>query len=114
MSALNIKAGDTYPPISANLTDSSGASAIDLTTASGVHLELQAQSGGTRIASLGCTIPSLTLGYVKHAWNPTETAMPDTWTGEFKINWASPSGAIQTVPNNGTFSIVINPPIEET
>lgn len=114
MSALTMKAGDTYPPFSCNLTDSSGASAIDLTTASGVHLEMKAQTGGTVIASLGCTIPSPALGYVKHAWNPTETAMPDTWITEAKINWASPSGALQTVPNTGQFSISIVPPILET
>jgi hypothetical protein len=111
MADITLKRGDTYPPFSCNLTDSSGASAIDLTTASSVHLEMKS-TAGTLMASLGCTIPSPALGYVKHAWSATETAMVDTWTAELEILFAN--GGIQTVPNSGQFSIAIVPDIEGT
>lgn len=105
-----MKRGDTYPPLTLNLTDSASASGIDLTAASSVHMEMQNAAKTTLIASMGMVIASVLFGYVKHNWSVAETSMPDTWSLEWEILWAN--GGIQTVPNDGQKSLQINSDIE--
>lgn len=107
MADLTIKRFDTWPPVTIALSDVNGA--INLTTASAVHMEMK--SGvGTIIPSLGCPIASALGGVVQHTWVASETSMVDTWQAEWEILWAN--GGVQTVPNTGQLSIAIIPDIE--
>jgi hypothetical protein len=105
---LTLKRFDTWPPVVVALSDASGA--IDLTTASAVHMEMQNAAKSTTMASLGCAIASAAGGVIKHTWVAAETAMVDTWSAEWEILWAN--GGVQTVPNDGQRSIAIISDIE--
>jgi hypothetical protein len=105
---LTLKRFDTWPPLTVTLSDASGA--INLTTASAVHMEMQNVAKSTTMASLGCPIASALGGVVTHTWVSSETAMVDTWSAEWEILWAN--GGVQTVPNDGVKSIAIVADIE--
>lgn len=108
MPDLTIKRFDTWPPVTIALSDASGA--INLTTASAVHMEMVNAAKSTLIASMGCPIASALGGVVTHTWVAAETAMVDTWSLEWEILWAN--GGVQTVPNDGVKSLAIIPDIE--
>ena len=107
MPSYTLKQFDTYPPLVTNLADSSGASGINLTAASSVYLVLKGVASGAVIHGQ-CTIASAAVGLVQYAWGPSDTAIADTYNGEFQINWAA--GGIQKVPNDSTqnFTVLIN------
>ncbi len=108
MADLTFKRFDTYPPMFASLTDSNGI--INLSTASAVHMEMKSSTTGTIIPTLICVIASAAGGYVQHNWVASETSMADSWSAEFEILWAN--GGVQTVPNDGVKTILIEADLE--
>jgi len=108
MANLVFKRFDTYPPLGATLSGASGV--IDLSNASAVFFSMKS-AVGTVVASMVMASVIATAGYVQHNWVASETSMADTWQGEFEIHWKA--GGVQTVPNDGTVSLIIEADLED-
>lgn len=102
MANLVVKANDTYPPITAVLSDANGP--INLTTATTVMFIMKSSTGV--MVSGTCTITSPTAGQVQYLWATSDLAVIGQYEVEFEIHWSG--GGIQTVPNAET----ANPTIE--
>lgn len=101
-----MKQFDTFPPLTVSLSDTNGP--INLTTASAVAMRMQNAAKSTTMASLGCVIASAAGGVIQRNWGTggtVETSMPDTWSLEWQVLWQA--GGIQTVPNDGVKSLLI-------
>jgi hypothetical protein len=103
-----IKQGDNYPPLRATLRDQDGP--IDLTTALEVRLVLRSQGSGLAFISGDVTFPDAAGGEVQYAWLEGDTDDIQSFNGEFEITW--PDGKIQTVPNDGYFTVEVKPDLD--
>lgn len=104
MPDLIVKRFDTYPPVTAVLSDVNGP--IDLTAASSVKFIMKGQQQSTVVTGT-CAISSpANAGQVQYFWVSGNTSVADTYGVEFEITWQA--GGKQTVPN----SSVQNPTIE--
>lgn len=100
MADLTIKQHDTYPPLTAALKTSGVA--IDLTTATAVKVILK---GATVTVTGTCTVTGASTGAVSYQWVTGDTAVADTYNGEFEVTWSD--GKIETIPNDSYFTVVI-------
>lgn len=91
--SVTVKQYDTYPPLSATLTDSNGP--INLSTATSVEFVMVGNKTATKVTG-ACAITNATQGQVKYQWATNDLATPDTYQVEFAIHWAS---GVQKVPN---------------
>ena len=106
MADFSIKQNDTWPALEATLRDKNGV--INLTTATEVRLLLKGTRRNAPASVAGvCTIVDAAAGEVSYEWIAADTAVADTYNGEFEIAWGD--GSIGTVPNDRYFSLVIKP-----
>lgn len=101
MADVDIKRGDTWPPVDAVLSDQSGP--IDLTTASSVKLLFKTVTGSTTYTRT-CTITNALAGAVRYSWVAGDaatgpTSVVNSFNIEWEITWSD--GGITTVPNVG-------------
>jgi hypothetical protein len=104
--AFTIKKGDTLPALNATLRTSTGggaATAADLTAATAVILVIKNQSGGAaeRLTAAFVSKPD---GTVTYDWQLGDTDTAGTYDCEWEVAFGSD---IQTFPNSGYFTIVI-------
>jgi hypothetical protein len=99
---MTVKQHDHLIPLDAVLADQDGP--IDLTTATAVKLICKIASGATNFTGT-CTLVDAANGEVRYMLTSTDLATINTYKGEFEITWAS--GRIQTVPNTGYFTLVV-------
>jgi hypothetical protein len=100
-----IKRGDTYPFLTATLSDVAGS--VNLT---GADVRLILKTKGvtpTIVVDQPCTIVDALQGQVEYEWAPADTSTVNTLDGEFEVTWAD--GEITTFPTSGYFEVVINP-----
>lgn len=109
MADQTFKQGQTSPPLGVTLAGASGP--IDYTAASAVFMQMEAQAGGTFVASMLMASAIATSGYAKLFWAASQVAMPDSWNCEFVIQWAN--GGIQYVPNDVVKTILIEPAMKQ-
>ena len=102
MSTIQIKTGDTYPPIEATITQADGTP-LDITGAT-VKFHMNDMSGVNKINAAG-TIISPTGGEVRYTWATTSTYL-GRYVGEFEITLLT--GKVLTVPNDGHLVIYFN------
>lgn len=108
MADVDIKRGDTWPPVDAVLSDQDGP--INLTTATSVKLLFKTTTGSTTYSRV-CTITDAAAGKVRYAWTNLDastgpTSAVNSFNIEWEITWSD--GGVTTVPNVGykTLSIV--------
>ena len=109
MADFDIKRGDSWPPIDAQLTDQDGP--IDLTTATSVTLLFKTASGSTTY-SKACTVTDAATGLVRYAWTTADaasgpTSEVNTFNIEWEILWSDSTKT--TVPNVGYKTLAIEP-----
>lgn len=100
--AFIIKQHDTYPALTATLSDIVGP--INLT---GATVKVILKTAGVTPTTItgACTITNATAGAVSYLWVAADTASVNTFQGEFEITFAN--GRISTVPNDSYFSVDI-------
>jgi len=102
--AITIKQHDLYPPLQFTLSDANGP--VDLSTAESITLLMK--SGGTVVDGT-CTADAdqvTNKGVATYTWVSGDTDTAGTYDVEFEVAW--PDG-IETFPNTGYLSIVIEP-----
>lgn len=99
---MTMKQHDTYPPLTATLTDLNGP--INLTTATSVKLILRDDADAVTVSGT-CTIVSAAAGTVSYTWITGNTDQVGSYKGEFEITWAT--GKIETVPNDSYFTFAV-------
>jgi hypothetical protein len=101
-----IREGDALPVIKSVIIDSQGA-AVDLTTATGVVLEMRNPSDGTVFAThTGAFEVPRTSGGVKYQWSSVDTTgNAGEYAGHWVITWTG--GALQSFPTDSAFDIII-------
>ena len=107
MADVDIKRGDTWPPVDAVLSDQDGP--IDLTTATSVKLLFKTTTGSTTYSRV-CTITNAVAGAVRYSWTSADAATgPTSAVNSFNIEWEITwsDGGITTVPNVGYKSLAI-------
>lgn len=99
-----MKQNDTRPAMFRSLSQTiDGASSVlSLAAASRVDLYFRPQNSAYVIAGT-CAIASAVGGVVRHDWIAGETATTGVFNAEFQITWND--GGIETVPNDGYFSV---------
>jgi hypothetical protein len=107
MADVDIKRGDTWPPVDAVLSDQDGV--IDLTTATVVKLLFKTATGSTTY-SRNCTITDAPNGAVRYAWTLADAATgPTSAVNSFNIEWEITwsDGGTTTVPNVGYKTLAV-------
>lgn len=107
MADLTIKQNDTWPPLEATLSDQDGP--VNLTTASTILLLLKPALTPLTIFQGVCEVVSAVDGKIRYVWDEPDTAIADTYAGEFEVTWTD--STITTFPNAGYFSLEIQPDI---
>jgi hypothetical protein len=101
---FTIKQGDTRPKLVAVLSES--GTPIDLTTATSVKLLMRVTgSVGAAKVDAAATITSAAAGEVTYTWLAADTDTAGTYDAEWEITWSD--GGIETVPNDGYFTVVV-------
>lgn len=109
---FSIKAGDTVSRLQATL-ENSGGTAVDIQSAT-VLFKLAAISGGTLLMNgtatnlqVGAGTTDGSIGKVAYSWGTADTNNlgPGLFNAEWEVAFAS--GAVQTFPNSGYFTIAI-------
>lgn len=95
MPDLIIKRFDTYPPVTAILSDVNGV--IDLTGATSVIFIMKSPPSTVVTGTCQISTPA-TAGQVQYFWATNDTQIAGTYDVEFEIHWSS--GGKQTVPNS--------------
>lgn len=108
--AWTIKQHDTAPPYVAALRNDFGEtseSALDLTDATSVYFLMRPSGVGDVTPTIRalCTIDDAVNGLVTYQWVTGDTDITDTYDVEFEIDWSD--GTIQTVPNDGYMTVVV-------
>jgi hypothetical protein len=108
MADVDIKRGDSWPPVDAVLSDQDGP--IDLTTATSVKLLFKTTTGSTAYSRV-CTVTDALGGEVRYIWTLADAASgPTSAVNSFNIEWEITwsDGTVTTVPNVGykTLSVV--------
>jgi len=102
---IDIKRGDTWPPLIATLQKKGPpVEPLDLTGCT-VRLILKTASAGSTAIIRVVTITDAAAGKVRWDWLTADTATVNTYQGEFEITF--PNGTIGTVPNVGFFSVAV-------
>jgi hypothetical protein len=101
---FSIKQGDTLPTLTATLVGADGVTPQVLTGAT-VRLSLRAKDQTLVLNRVPCTIVNAAAGQVSYAWQPTDTAVARTLTGEFEVTFADAS--ILTFPNDTGFMVAV-------
>lgn len=103
MSTFNIKQGDTFPSLRANLKDGSNE-AIDLT---GATVRFHMRPVGTAVAAIdaAATVISAGTGVVDYTWQAGDTATVGEYQAEFEVTY--PGGEVETFPNGGFLSVKV-------
>lgn len=96
-----IKKGDTYPPLTINVTEDGDP--IDLTAADAVKIILKTTAGTA--LTFTATITNAMGGVIQYAWQAGDTAIVGSYNAEVEIEWAA--GQYQTVPNDSYDSVTI-------
>lgn len=99
-SAFTIKRNDTRPVLTLTLTEN--GSAKDLTGAVSCKLLMKS---GNNTASRTASITNAASGIIQVTLQAADTATAGTYQAEVEITWAA--GAIETVPNDGYFVILV-------
>lgn len=97
-SDLTLKQHDTWPPLRATLSDTSGP--IDLTDVTQVKLIMK--SDAFTITGI-CTVTDAPNGRVSYTWASGDLANTGTYNAEFEITW--PGSKVETVPSGGYLTI---------
>jgi hypothetical protein len=95
-----LKAGDSWPPLAATLSDGSGP--VNLTTADSVRWIMKS---GSTVVSGPCVVADAVNGRVAYAWDPGDTDTAGAYQGEFEVTWNV--GEVETFPNDGYVSVQI-------
>lgn len=98
-----LKQGDTSPSLSASLTNASGT-ALDLRGAT-VRLFAADASGQLALNKL-MTITDAIGGVCRYDWVEGDTDVAGTYRVEFKVTYTDET--VETVPNSGFVTLVIN------
>lgn len=101
-----IREGDALPAIKSVIIDSQGA-AVDLTTATGVVLEMRDPDTGTVFASHTGTFETpRTSGGVKYQWSSVDTTgNAGSYAAHWIVTWTG--GALQSFPTDSAIEIII-------
>jgi hypothetical protein len=102
---FTIKAGATFPPLAATLTDAAGVP-IPLTAAT-VHFRMKPTTGGGAVVDHAAAIVSDVAGTVRYDWQAGDTDVPGYYRAEFRIVWST--GAVQPVPSDAYLTILVAP-----
>lgn len=98
MADYALKQNDTYPVLSATLTDQLGP--VDLTTADSVKLIMK--SGATTVSGTCVVVTPQTggnIGKITYDWTAPDTATIGVYQLEFEVTWNV--GDVETYPNDG-------------
>lgn len=94
MADYSIKANDRLPSIRATL--STGGTAIDLTTATGVSFIMRRDGDPAPKVNSPAVVVDAVSGIVRYDWAAGDTSDPGTYKAEWEIVWAD--GKTQTAP----------------
>lgn len=106
MADYTLKQDDTYPALTAVLSDQVGA--VDLSTADSVKLIMKHESG-TPVVIGTCAVASPqtggNVGKVTYDWTASDTATAGSYDLEFQVTWNV--GDVETFPNDSYKSLEI-------
>lgn len=106
MADYSLKQNDTYPVLTAILSDQLGA--VDLTTADSVKLIMKMASPPTTVIGT-CVIATPqtggNVGKVTYDWQASDTATVGEYQAEFEVTWNV--GDVETFPNDSYKTIEI-------
>lgn len=103
---LTVKQHDTFPAITAVLSDVNGV--MNLEGAVSVGLRMRS----TKVAPIvvleaACEILSASKGEVKYTWAEHDLDTPDTYNLEFEVEWSA--GKFESYPTVGYLTVVVEP-----
>lgn len=104
--AYSIKKGDLEPNFQVKLA--LGATAIDLSTATGVTFVMTLRTASTPTINAPAVIlqdGAVDVGWVEYDWAEGDTDTVGIYDAEFRIAW--PTGRPQSVPNDDYITIVV-------
>lgn len=110
--AFTIKQGNTRPTYVVNLLEKIGTPdegpIPDLGAANSITFLMRKESAEPTEEPIASGVASLLdepTAEVEYVWQAGDTDIADTYRVEFEIEWLP--GAVETVPNDGYFSVVI-------
>lgn len=101
---FRIKTNDSKPILAVTLTDYAG-DAVDLTGA-GVQFHMKKYGASSLKINSAAIIDSALTGKVSYQWLDGDTDVAGTYYGEMEVTYSD--GLVETFPNNGYFTIIIN------
>lgn len=104
--AYIIKKGDTLPWLRATLRQGNG-DPIDLTDAEVIKFIAKSKGTPPKVINKTVLVIDAASGLIEVSWSSSDTDTAATFDCEFEITWDP--GFLQTVPNDGYFTIVISP-----
>ncbi len=104
MADFDIKQGDNFPRLIANLRQSNGT-IINLVD-SNVLFKMKSIENGALILNTAANVINPSLGTVQYEWTSNDTSIGGEFKGEFEITFSG--GEIQSVPTVGYISIKIH------
>ncbi len=104
MANFDIKQGDTFPRLIANLKNSDGT-VISLVGAT-VKFKMKALESSALLLDIAANVTGASLGTVQYEWTSNDTSVGGEFKGEFEITFAG--GDIQSVPTVGYISIKVH------
>lgn len=102
--AFRIKTNDTSPSLVVSLTDYAG-SKVNLTGAT-AQFHMKKYGASTLKVDAAATVTSASNGQVTYDWSASDTDTAGTYYGEIEITYSD--SKVETFPNNGYFTIIIN------
>ncbi len=94
MADFSLKAGDRLPSIRATL--STGGTAVDLSTATGVDFIMRADNANAPKVNSPAIVVDAVSGIVRYDWTVADTDAPGKYKAEWEVTWAD--GKRQTFP----------------
>lgn len=101
--AFKIKTNDTSPKLTVDLSDASGAS-IDL-SGSSARFHMKKYGASNLKIDASADITDEDGGRVEYTWSSGDTDEAGTYYGEIEITYGD--NAVETFPNSGYFTIII-------
>ena len=102
--AFRIKTNDTSPSLVVTLTDYAG-NKVNLTGAT-ARFHMKKYGASSLKVDAAATVSSALNGKVTYDWSASDTDTAGTYYGEIEITYSD--SKVETFPNNGYFTIIIN------
>lgn len=107
MSDVTIKQHDTRPVLTRYLiqTVNGATSPVDLTAVSSIGFKMRHLSAPAVLVTGLASIVTVSSAYIAYKWATNDTATAGIYNSEYELTYSD--GGLETVPNDGYFSIEV-------